>query len=115
MAIPEMVIWYMLTFVGFTNTEAHKMTCIAKYESGLRPTAVNLHNDNGSIDVGLFQINTVWFKTIPYCRLENLDNPISNAKCARYIYRIQGIEAWVAWNKYKNICSTYQVDLRNGL
>ena len=110
--IPELVVWYMLTFVGFSEAEAHKMTCVAKYESALKPHAVNLHNENGTIDVGLFQINTIWFNTIPYCALDGLQNPVNNIKCARYVYQIQGITAWVGYNKHKQTCNNYKVKER---
>jgi hypothetical protein len=107
--IPELVLYYLLTYVGFSGPEAHVMTCVAKYESGLRSEAINLHNDNGTIDVGLLQINTVWFNTIPYCKLDGLQNPINNIKCARYIYQIQGYGAWVGYKKHKNTCDKYKV------
>ena len=107
--IPEIVVYYLLLFAGFTSTESHTMTCVAKYESSLRPGAINLHNENGTIDVGLFQINTIWHNRISYCELDKLQNPMYNVKCARYIYEIQGIRAWVAYNINKEECDKYKV------
>ena len=108
-ALPEIVVWYLLTFAGFSETEAHRMTCVAKYESALKPEAVNLHNTNGTIDVGLYQVNTIWFNRIPYCELDKLQNAMYNIKCAKYIYDIQGITAWVAYKKHKKECDSYKV------
>ena len=107
--IPELVLWYLLTYVGFTAPEAHTMVCVAKYESALKPKAVNLHNENGTIDVGLLQVNSIWFNRIPYCSLDKLQNPIYNILCAKYIYDIQGLSAWVAYKKHKQTCDNYKV------
>ena len=109
MQIPEIVVYYLLVLVGFTEPEAKKMTCVAKYESAFRSNAVNLHNDNGTIDVGLFQVNTLWFNKIPYCAIDNLQNAIYNTRCAKYIYDIQGIGAWVAYKKNKKECDNYKI------
>lgn len=109
MQIPEIVVYYLLTFVGFSPYQAKQMTCVARYESAFKPNAVNLHNENGSIDVGLFQINTIWFNKIPYCSLDNLQNPIYNTRCAKYIYDIQGINAWIGYKKNKKECDNYKV------
>jgi soluble lytic murein transglycosylase-like protein len=37
---------------------------IARTESGLDPAAVNRSNANGSVDVGLMQINSAWFPAL---------------------------------------------------
>lgn len=62
---------------------------IASCESGLRAGAVNRHNSNGSIDVGLFQINSVH----NYTEDEMLD-PIANAGVAYAKYVKQGTNPW---------------------
>lgn len=41
----------------------HMLYAIAKTESGLNPSAMN-RNNNGSVDVGLMQINSIWFPTL---------------------------------------------------
>jgi len=40
---------------------ADLMLAMARHESGLNPYAINRANANGSIDVGLLQINSGWF------------------------------------------------------
>lgn len=109
--LPEIIVYYLLLFVGFTSNEANVMTCTAKYESGLNPNAVNMFNDNNTIDIGLFQINSVHWGKVQHCHKETLFNPIDNAKCAREIYLLQGFNAWYAFQKYKDKCANYEVKL----
>ena len=68
------------------------MIAIAKAESGMNPQAVN-HNRNGSIDTGLFQVNSVH----GYDGLSLFD-PKKNIGAAREIYDKQGITAWASFN-----------------
>ena len=68
------------------------MIAIAKAESGMNPRAVN-YNRNGSIDTGLFQVNSVHM----YDGLSLFD-PEKNIKAAREIYDKQGIQAWTSFN-----------------
>lgn len=67
------------------------MIAISKAESGMRPDAIG-HNRNGSIDVGLFQINSIHGE-------DNLTDVDKNLKVARRIYDTQGLNAWVAYQK----------------
>jgi len=99
--------------VGFTEKEAHLMTCVAKYESSFRTNAMNF-NSNATIDRGLWQINTVWHNTAHFCSMENLGDPINNAKCARLVYEKQGITAWYAYIRNKKTCDKYKVNLTLG-
>jgi hypothetical protein len=69
------------------------MLAIAKAESKLNPHAINRANRNGSVDVGLFQINSIHGYDEEF--LKNEDN---NLKVARKIYDTQGITAWSAYN-----------------
>lgn len=112
MILPEIVVYYLLLFAGFTVPEAHVMTCVAKYESAYKTTAINLHNRNGSIDVGLFQINTIHFNSIPYCALDGLENPVNNVMCTKYVYDLQGYSAWYGYLKNKKECNSYKVNIK---
>lgn len=71
-------------------TDAWKVgVAIASCESGLRHDAVNTHNSDGTIDVGLYQINSVhnW-------READMMNPIANAAVAYAMYQRQGLTPW---------------------
>jgi Lysozyme like domain len=69
---------------------------IAKSESGLREQAIGI-NDN-SIDVGIFQINSVHFSK-EGCSLKELVDAKKNVDCAYKIYEASG---WNAWSVYKS-------------
>ena len=73
--------------------EPEIMLAIAKAESKLNPHAINRANRNGSVDTGLFQINSIHGYSEEF--LKNEDN---NLKVAREIYDRQGITAWSAYN-----------------
>ena len=62
---------------------------IATCESNLRPTARGVNN-NGTVDVGLFQINSVHGVSERF-----LTNPITNTMVAKEIYDGRG--NWSAW------------------
>lgn len=71
---------------------------VAKAESGMREDAINV-NDNGTIDVGVFQINFQSHKDKPECALKKLTDAKSNVDCAYTIWKAQkGFGAWVAYN-----------------
>lgn len=68
---------------------------IAKSESGLKETSVNI-NTNGTIDIGIFQINSVhWSK--PKCHPKFLFDAYKNTDCAFEIWKVQGWTPWVAF------------------
>ena len=69
---------------------------IARAESGSREDAFHA-NDNGSIDVGIFQINSVHFNK-PGCSLKEIVNAEKNVDCAYQIWKSSG---WNAWTVYK--------------
>jgi len=66
---------------------------IAIAESKLNPNAVNTGNKNGSVDRGIFQINSI------HGHGEELFNADTNLQIARKIYDKNG---WKAWSAYKN-------------
>jgi len=75
---------------------------IAKAESGLREDAIHINN-NGTIDVGIFQINSIHF-TKEFCQLKDVASTKGNIDCAYEIYKASGWSPWVAFNNgnFKN-------------
>ncbi len=73
---------------------------IARCESNFNPDAVNRNNPNGTIDSGIFQINSVHNS-----RLEKLDidvfDPEDNIRFARMLYDNRG---WLDW-----VCYTHKL------
>jgi hypothetical protein len=74
---------------GGNQAEAPLMAAIALAESGGNPFAVN-HNTNGTVDRGLWQINSV------HGDLSTLD-PAANARAAVQIRKESGLGAWVTY------------------
>jgi hypothetical protein len=67
--------------------DVSELTAIAIVETGLGKYAVNRLNKNGTIDKGLFQINTV---NEGSCKAFNLDTEEGSALCAaKLLYRIK--------------------------
>lgn len=108
--INKLILFNMLTTLGFTIPDAQVMVCIAKYESGLRIDAINKDlNDNNSIDYGLFQINDrFWMQTCNTTPAELL-TAHGNIRCAKKVFERQGFNAWIAYKKYKQTCDNYKV------
>jgi len=69
---------------------------VARAESGMREQALNI-NGNNTIDVGIFQINSVHFKK-DGCNLKDIVDQYKNVDCAYQIYEAQGWTPWVAFN-----------------
>jgi hypothetical protein len=91
----------LLMEVGFEERTIPTMYCIAKLESALNPKALNF-NDNSTVDVGLFQINSTWLKKCN-TTISKLYNEKENTKCAYTVFQIQGFPAWTTYNtKIKN-------------
>ncbi len=59
---------------------------IAKIESNLNPGAIN-RNSNGSVDIGLMQINSTWLKTLNLSQKDLLDDACLNARVGAQILR----------------------------
>lgn len=70
---------------------------VARAESGMNPEAWNI-NKNGTIDVGIFQINSIHFNQ-PGCSLREVVDPKKNVDCAYSIWKRQG---WHPWTAAKN-------------
>lgn len=102
--ISIVVLTQLLISVGFTQSEAPVMVCIANLESSLRPNALNINKD-GSKDWGLFQINDrFWLGECGVIQGDELWNIDTNVKCAKKVYDKMGFRAWVQYNRNKNLC-----------
>lgn len=71
---------------------------VAMAESGGNPKAVNRKNRNGSVDYGLFQINSVHGKLL---KTGNPYDPVDNARMALAVYKGSG-NKWTPWVAYKS-------------
>ena len=67
-------------------------------ESGGNPRAVNTANRNGSVDYGLFQINTVHGSLLS--RGDKF-NPVDNARMALTVYKQAG-NSWKPWSTFNS-------------
>ncbi|XP_062409474.1 lysozyme C-like [Sardina pilchardus] len=84
--------------------------CLAKWESDYNTQAINRHNQDGSTDYGIFQINNHYWCNDPKFRGSNgcgvscsallSDNIQASINCAKIIARDQGMSAWVAWRNH---------------
>ena len=92
---------------GFPEDVVGQMVCTAKYESSFFERATN-KNKNGSVDRGLFQINSSHLgeSGCPSSG-ERVFDAAANAKCARAIYRSQGVRAWYGYRKHKAECDRF--------
>ena len=85
----------------FGEYECRVALAVTKAESGFREDAVGV-NTNGSIDVGLMQINSINWK-IPGCSLKEVVDPYKNVDCGYIIWdRADGEEGngkgqWTPW------------------
>lgn len=70
---------------------------IARAESGLREDAINAYNTNGTVDVGIFQINSVHFSK-EACSLKEVATMKGNVDCAYELYKASGWTPWVVFN-----------------
>ena len=90
---------------------------IARIESNLNPKAVN-KNLNGSIDIGLMQINSFWIKTLGLNADELISNPCYNTmtgakilkQCIeRYGYTWEAVGCYNATSKHKRANYSWKV------
>ncbi|MGC8213229.1 lytic transglycosylase domain-containing protein [Ralstonia pseudosolanacearum] len=70
----------------YYRLDPNLVRAIAWHESGMRPLAIN-RNSNGSVDVGLMQINSTWFPTLARAGIapEHLWNACVNAYVGAWI------------------------------
>lgn len=91
----------VLKLKGFDEYYIPRLFCIAKMESSFNAAAVN-SNRNGTFDVGLFQINSVWQKE---CKFNNKLHYVEvNIDCAKKIVEKRGLRPWVTYNRFGHIC-----------
>ena len=96
----------LLRNAGFPESAIGKMVCTAKYESSFYERATN-RNTNGSVDYGLFQINSVHLRDAGCpSSTSALFDAATNAKCAYAIYRMQGNNAWYGYQKHRAECNS---------
>lgn len=74
-------------------------------ESGWRSNATNTRNPNGSIDRGLFQMNSV--HRLPP---EELYDPIRSTLHAINLIQARGFSPWVCWHKVYRGTPIYRAD-----
>ena len=82
---------------GFPPEELARATAVALAESGGDPAATH-SNTNGSVDYGLFQINSVHGGLL---NQGDKFNPLDNAKMALTVWRGAGGK-WTPWSAYNN-------------
>lgn len=82
---------------GFPDSELATATAVALAESGGETTATN-RNTNGSVDYGLWQINTVHGSLLSQ---GDKFNPTDNAKMAYTVWNGAG-RKWSPWSAYNN-------------
>lgn len=70
---------------------------VAKSESGMREDAIGI-NTNGTVDIGIFQINSIHYKQ-EGCSLKEIVTVKGNVDCAYKIWQASG---WQAWSAFKN-------------
>lgn len=75
---------------GGDPSQAHVAAAVATAESGRRPAAVNASNSNGSVDRGLFQMNSIHGGCSTFDLAENV-------RCAVELQRSGGWRHWVAY------------------
>jgi cell wall-associated NlpC family hydrolase len=85
---------------GFPEQDRVTMVAIAKAESGWMVDAVNTANSNGSVDRGLFQINSIHKQFDP---AKLLSDARYNTQAAKSIYDSQGLRAWSTYNADKHV------------
>lgn len=71
-------------------------TAVMRAESGCNPTATNKANRNGSVDRGLFQVNSVHKAKVG--NLDDLYDPATNIRIAYRVYLGSGWKAWSVYN-----------------
>lgn len=100
-----------LRAAGFHEQEIPRMVCTAKFESDFYERAVGSRNRNGTVDRGLFQINSVHLGRAGCPKTgDGLFSARANARCALVIWRTQSNEAWYGYQKHRAECDAFVLD-----
>jgi hypothetical protein len=92
--------YQLARMAGFNSTDAITMTAISIAEDGSGdPAALSALNKNGTRDLGLWQINTIWW--VQFGGASALVDPWRNAQAAYYI---KGRQGYCAWSTYLASC-----------
>ena len=89
---------------GFTEQQVPAMLEIARRESSMNPLALNPNANTGDLSYGLFQINMLGGmgperrKALGLKSNEELYDPATNVRAAKYIYDMQGPQAWSVYD-----------------
>ena len=78
--------------------DPHTATAIAKCESGLNIEAYNPNNSNGTVDRGIFQLNSVHDERVESLGLDPWDVE-DNVAFARMLYEDSGFQPWVCYTR----------------
>lgn len=96
---------------GFPEDQIGRMVCTAKYESSFYEGAANTRNKNGSVDRGLFQINSIHLGSMHGCpsraNAKTLFDAATNTKCALAVFEAQGNKAWYGYRSHRSECDRY--------
>jgi Lysozyme like domain len=88
---------------GFSQQDAILATAISIAENGSgNPAAMSAINRNGTYDLGMWQINTIWWAQ--FGGRDALIDPWRNAQAAYYI---KGRQGWCAWSTYGPGCQAH--------
>jgi len=79
----------------FGQYDCKTALAVAKAESGLREDALGI-NSNGTVDIGVFQINSIHLKR---CSLKQLADAEGNVDCAYELFQEQGWNPWVVYKQ----------------
>lgn len=99
---------------GFPANMVGRMVCTAKWESSFYTKATN-KNRNGSMDRGLFQIDSIHLGHTSNCPASSkaIFDPLTNTRCALAIYKMQGINAWYGYKAHRSECDRYRAPQRS--
>ncbi len=99
----------VLRSAGFPEHAVAPMVCTAKYESSFYEKASHKNHD-GSIDRGLFQVNSTHLGWGACPRTaDGLYDAHANGRCAHVIWSDQGLDAWYGYQKHRTECDSYQI------